>query len=471
MSLISPSTDLQEAVGALRKRVSGDVLLPGHSGYADACAGWNLTYAHDPAIIVVAADTADIVLTVRFAHANGWPVTVQATGHGVSRPADDGVLIITSQLTDVSVDPVAQTATVACGAKWSAVLGPAQEHGLVPLLGSSTNIGATGYTLGGGMGWLGRRYGLASDSVVSFDVVLADGRVVRAAADEHADLFWALRGVGAATFGVVVAMTIELYPVTDVYAGNLFYPVSMAAEVIRRYRTWVPGIDNRFTSAVLVMNFPPFEFVPDPLRGQSFVIVRGCWSGDIASGKNIVDEWRSWRTPAIDLFGPMSMLDVDLISNDPVDPLPAMVTTEWFDELPDPAIDVIVGATAPCNVGPPMLLFSELRHGGGAIRAKAGGAANRRSRTGEFLLEMIGVVAGPDQGDVLRGFLDLTRSQLAPFTSGAASLNFLEGEEKYSRSPQVVAAGDLDRLRAIKRNVDPDNRFCRTLRIDPAPTA
>ena len=470
MSLISPSSDLHEAVSALRKRVVGDVLLPGHPGYADACVGWNLTYAHDPALIVVAAETADIVATMRFAHANGWPVTVQATGHGVSLPADDGVLVVTSRLTDVSVDPNQRTATMACGAKWSAVLDPAQRHGLVPLLGSSSDIGAVGYTLGGGMGWLGRRYGLASDSVVSFDVVLADGSVVRAAADEHPDLFWALRGVGAASFGVVVAMTIELYPVTTVYAGNLFYPVEMASAVIRRYRNWVVDIDHRLTSAVVVMNFPPLDVVPEPLRGRSFVIVRGCWSGDLAGGQEVIDEWRSWRPPSIDLFGPMSMRDVDLISNDPVDPMPAMITTEWFDDLPDAAIDVIVGATAPGVVGPPMLLFSELRHAGGAIRSKAQSAANHRSRTGEFLLEMIGVVSGADQGDALRGFLDMTRAQLSLYVSGAAGLNFLEGEEKYHRSRQVMSADDLDRLRTVKRAVDPGNRFCRTLRIDPAPS-
>lgn len=472
MSLISPSSDLHGAVSALRRRVVGDVLLPGHPGYADACAGWNLTYAHDPALIVVAADAADIVATMRFAHANGWPVTVQATGHGVSRPADDGVLIITSKLASVSVDPERRTATVACGAKWSAVLASAQQYGLAPLLGSSTNIGAVGYTLGGGMGWLGRQYGLASDSVVSFEVVLADGSVVCASNEDHPDLFWALRGVGAATFGVVIAMTIELYPVTTVYAGNLFYPVEMAADVIRRYRSWVTSIDHRLTSAVLVMNFPPFDDVPELLRGQSFVIVRGCWSGERLigeqlGGEQLIDEWRSWRAPLIDLFGPMSIADVDLISNDPVDPMPAMVTSEWFDELSDAAIDVIVAATSPGVVGPPMLMFSELRHAGGAIRANAAGTANRRSRIGEFLLEMIGIVFSPDQGDALRGFLDMTRAQLAPFVSGAASINFLEGDEKFTRSASTAAADDLERLRDIKQAVDPGNRFCRTLHIDP----
>ena len=316
------------------------------------------------------------------------------------------------------------------------------------------------------MGWLGRRYGLASDSVRSFDIVLADGSEVRASALENEELFWALRG-GGGCFGVVTSMTIELYPVGTVYAGNLLYPVEMAAEVIARYRDWVAEMDEQLTSSVLIMNFPPIDEVPEPLRGQSFVIVRGCWCGDLAEGEALIDEWRSWRAPTFDMFGAMPFAMADTISNDPVDPIPAMVTTEWFDTLPDDAIDVLVLAGAPRDEQPPMLTGVELRHAGGAIRAKAARVANCRSRSGEFLLQMVGIVFGPEHGDALAAYLATVREALAPMVSGAAYLNFLEGEEKYTRSVTSFTDGDLARLRAVKDAVDRDNRLRNAVRIEP----
>ena len=395
---------------------------------------------------------------------------MQATGHGFSRPATDGVLLVTSRLTDVQIDRRTLTARVACGAKWGAVLGAAQEHGLAPLLGSTTDVGAVGYTLGGGMGWLGRRYGLASDSARSFDIVLADGREVRASAFENDELFWALRG-GGGCFGVVTSMTIELYPVGTVYAGNLLYPIEMAAEVIGRYRDWVVGMDDQLTSSVAIMNFPPLDEVPEPLRGRSFVIVRGCWCGDLVAGEALIDEWRSWHTPTIDMFGAMPFTMADTISSDPVDPMPAMVTTEWFDTLPDEAIDVLVAAGTPRDCQPPLLTGLELRHAGGAIRAKAARVANCRGRSGEFLLQMVGIVFGPEQGDALAAYVATVREALAPMVSGAAYHNFLEGEEKHSRSVTAFTDGDLARLRAVKAAVDGDNRIRNALSIEPADAA
>lgn len=463
---VSPLDPSSDSIDALRSRLDGDVLLPGDADFAAACTAWNLCFSHDPEAVVVAGSIADIAEVVRFTNALGCSLTVQATGHGFSRPATDGVLLVTSRLTDVEIDRRTLTARVACGAKWGAVLGGAQEHGLAPLLGSTTDVGAVGYTLGGGMGWLGRRYGLASDSVRSFDLVLPDGTEVRASSLENEELFWALRG-GGGCFGVVTSMTIELYPVGVVYAGNLLYPIEMATEVIRRYRDWVVGMDDQLTSSVAITNFPPIDEVPEPLRGQSFVIVRGCWCGDVAQGEALVDEWRRWHAPTIDMFGAMPFSMADTISNDPVDPIPAMVTTEWFDTLPDDAIDVLVLAGAPRDEQPPMLTGVELRHAGGAIRAKAARVANCRSRSGEFLLQMVGIVFGPEHGDALAAYLATVREALAPMVSGAAYLNFLEGEEKYTRSVTSFTDGDLARLRAVKDAVDRDNRLRNAVRIEP----
>ena len=398
MSILDLTISLDGAVADLRGRLRGAVLTERDPGYAESCAAWNVLFEHHPAVLVVAETSADIVEAVRFARAGGFRVAVQATGHGVARPADGAVLIVTSKMTGVTIDPARRTATVAAGAKWGAVLAPAQAHGLAPLLGSTTDVGAIGYTLGGGMGWLARRYGLASDSVRSFDLVTPDGELVRVSNDEHAELFWALKGGGAGTLGVVTSMEIDLYPVATVYAGNLLYPIEMAAEVIARWRDWVAGMDDRLTSSVVMMNFPPLDIVPEPLRGQSFVMIRGCWSGDLLDGEALINRWRSWRTPALDMFGPMPFSMADTISNDPTDPMPAMVTTEWLDTIPAEVIDTLVRTTVAQPGEVPLVLFTEIRHAGGAVRANAIYSANDRGRSGEFLLEIGGLAMTADIG-------------------------------------------------------------------------
>lgn len=467
MSILDLTISLDDAVEDLRTRVQGAVLTERDAEYAASCAAWNVLFQHHPAVLVVAERTADIVEAVRFARAGGFRVAIQATGHGVARPADGAVLIVTSKLTDVVIDPAARTATVAAGAKWGAVLAPAQEHGLAPLLGSTTDVGAVGYTLGGGMGWLARRYGLSSDAVRWFEIVTPNGELVRASAHEHAELFWALKGGGAGTLGVVTSMQIELYPVSMVYAGNLLYPIEMAAEVVARWRDWVAGMDERLTSSVVLMNFPPIDMVPEPLRGQSFVMVRGCWSGDLLDGEAMINRWRSWCEPAIDMFGPMPFSMADTISQDPVDPLPAMVTTEWLDTIPAEVIDILIDTTVPKQGEMPLVLFSEIRHAGGAVRANAIYAANDAGRSGEFVLEMCGLALTADIGAALHGRLSTTRGELAPYVTGATYLNFTEGAERQERTESAYSADHLRRLQAVKDAVDSADRYCHGFGVTP----
>ena len=454
-------TTFDDAVRDLRTRCAGAVLSPLDAGYDAARTGFNLRFDQRPAVAVVAESVDDVVAAVRFATALGLRVAVQATGHGTGGVADEGtLLVVTSRLTDVAVDPGNRVARVSAGARWSDVLGPAQEHGLAPLLGSTTHVGAVGYTLGGGFGWLGRRYGLGSDSVRSFDVVTPDGEEVHASPTLRPELFWALKGGGAGTFGVVVGMEIDLYPVSNVYAGNLFYPAELAPEVVRRWRDWAADVPDEMTSSIVMINFPPLETVPEPLRGQSFVLVRGCWSGtDLGQGQELVDRWRAWREPAMDMFGPLPFAAADAISMDPTDPMPAMVSTEWLDTLPDGALDVVLEATYPEPGRQPTLLFAEIRHAGGAVRRKAVDAANDLGRSGEFLLELVGVPPFPDAVYWLEAHLRLTRDALAPYVTGAAYLNFTEGEERRRRAASAFSPENLRRMRNLKASLDPDNRF------------
>lgn len=295
--------------------------------------------------------------------------------------------------------------------------------------------------------------------MLAFDLVTPDGIRVRASRSSHPEVFWALRGGGAGSLGVVVGMLIRHYPVGDVYAGTLFYPAVMAAEVLRRWRTWVRGVGEELTSAVAIMNFPPLDVVPEPLRGRSFVLVRGCWSGEVEQGKRLIDTWRSWREPVLDLFGPMPFAQADQISNDPTDPMPAMVTSEMFDVLPDEAISTLVRAVLPVGERPPVLTFAEVRQFGGAIRRQAHLAANDRARQAEFCLEMVGVPMDGEGARRLAEHLRATQESLRPYATGAAYLNFLEGEEKQRRTPDAFSPANLARLRAVKRALDPEERF------------
>ena len=449
-----------DAIEDFRARFSGAVLTVDDEGYDTARMGWNLALDQHPALIAVAATTADIATAVRFARRNGLKVAIKATGHGQAKAANGALLIVTANLTEVAIDPVARTAYIAAGAKWGAVLAPAQRHGLAPLLGSTTDVGAVGYTLGGGMGWLARRYGLASDSVIAFDLVTPDGIEVRASAGEQPELFWALKGGGAGSLGVVTGMEIQLVPVTTVYGGNLLYPVGMAREVIARWREWVAEAPRELTSSVVLMNFPPIEDVPEPIRGQSFVIVRGAYCGDLDAGRALVDQWREWRAPAVDMWGPMPLGEADTISSDPVDPLPAMVTTEWADELTDEVADILIGAAGPAAPGqPPLLTFAEVRHAGGAVRELATGAANRVGRQDEFLIELVGMIPFPELEAPLADLLGRTRAALAPHVTGATYLNFTEGDERQERSASAFGPEERERLAAVKRTLDAEDRF------------
>jgi FAD/FMN-containing dehydrogenase len=279
------------AAERLERQIGGEVFVPGDAGYDDARKAWNLTVDQRPAVIVVAESAADIVQAVRFAGEEGLGIAVQATGHGVSRPANDSLLIITSRMTKVYVDAASQSAWIESGAKWGVVLEQAQAVGLAPLLGSTPDVSAVGYTLGGGIGWLARKYGLSADSVHFFEMVTADGRLLRVSPTENSDLFWGLRG-GGGSFGVITGMEVQLYPVTTIYGGNLFYPVEQAKAVYTRYREWIANAPEELTSSVLIMNFPPIPQVPELLRGQSFVIVRGAYAGRVEEGEALLKFWR-----------------------------------------------------------------------------------------------------------------------------------------------------------------------------------
>jgi hypothetical protein len=276
----------------------------------------------------------------------------------------------------------------------------------------------------------------------------------------NAELFWAHEGAGAGALGGVTAVALRLLTVSTVYGGNLFYPAEAAREVYRYFTEWTRGLDEQMTSAVTLINFPPLPDVPEPLRGRSVVLVRAAYRGtDLRGGRELIDAWRQWRAPEIDMFGPMPFSPSDMISMDPAQPLPALLATEWFDDFHANAADVVVEATFPKPGRQPSILFAELRHAGGAMRRQAGAAANDRGRAGEMLLHLVAVPTIPDAIPALAAHLRCTREKLAPYVSGAVCLDFLDGEDRCARAQRAHSAANLAPLRRVKATIDPGNRF------------
>lgn len=449
----------------LRVTVQGKVFLPETPGYDEARLAWNRKVVQHPAGIVVAASAKDVQTAVIFARQHNLSVAVQATGHGNVRPADGCLLILTREMNRVTIDPLAQTAHVETGVQWGPVLDAAQDHGLAPLLGSSPTVGAVGYTLGGGLGWLGRKYGLSADNVLEFELVTADGQLRSASAAENPDLFWGLRG-GGGSLGIVTAMTIRLYPVTQVYAGNLFYPAAMAGDVFRHYRTWIASAPDELTSSVLIMNFPPIPEIPDFLRGQSFAIVRGCYCGDLDDGAALLQHWRTWQAPIIDDFKPISFREAASISNDPIDPLPGFNSGAWLQALSDEAIEAIVQYGLGID-GPPPFVFAEVRHAGGAIGRVAGDTAVYGNRDAELLLSLVGVTPTPEAHQQLMQYTAQLKEALRPSLTGGVYMNFLEGIESQQRIRDGLVSGGYDKLARLKAAYDPDYLLRYSFNISP----
>lgn len=449
-----------------RSLIQGRVIEPGQMGYDTARSGWNLTVEYRPSRIVVAQSAEDVAAAVQMAGKAGLGIAVMATGHGPITPAGaEALMIVTSEMTGVEVDPATRTAWVEAGTKWGAVLSAAQQHGLAPLLGSSPDVGAVGYTLGGGLGWLARKYGVSADSVRAFEVVTTDGERLHVSETEHADLFWGMRG-GGGSLAIVTRMQIALHPVTTVYAGNLLYPVGMAAEILGRYCAWMPSLPEEMTSSIVLMNFPPFPMVPEPLRGKSFAIVRGCYAGDAQAGEELLKSWRSWREPAIDLFRPMPFAEASTISNDPEDPSPGVITGAWLGDLGQEVSDTLMRFTFPLD-GPPPLIFTEVRHVGGASARVDPATAAYSNRDADLLLDSVAMAPTPEAAEAAKRHMQAMKTALGSHLTGRVYMNFLEVEESRARIADAFSPATYQRLRELKTRWDPENRLRYGFAIEP----
>jgi UDP-N-acetylenolpyruvoylglucosamine reductase len=452
----------------LRAGLRGTAHAPGEEGYDEASRAWNLAAHQQPALVIVAGGAADVMAAVRFARDAGMGVGVMATGHGVGVPCDGGVLINTSRMKGVRVDPVARTARVEAGALWTDLVHEAQPHGLAGLMGSTSHVGIVGYTMGGGFGWLGRKYGFNAASMLQADVVTADGELVRVSADENEDLFWGLGG-GGGNFGIVTSLEFGLYPVGTLYGGDLIYPMEKAKEVLEVFARWTKNLPDEWSTGVAFLNVPPLPAVPEPLRGKSVIALRGCYCGENPEdGEEFLRPVREELGETImDTFGPMPFAALDAISMDPVDPMGARQHSEMLGELSPDAIEKLV-EVAGAGSGSPLILL-ELRQLGGALKRTADHLSTMGMGESRFIMNGIGPAFTPEMAEGVLAYLTSVAEATRPFQTGDTYVNFMELE---SASPERVKAAyapeDYERLVALKDRYDPTNVFRFNRNLQPS---
>jgi FAD/FMN-containing dehydrogenase len=430
-------------------------LAPTDPGYDAERTGYNLAVVHEPRVIVPAASVADVIAAVRFATAHGLGVAVQATGHGPSRSADGAVLITTSRMDRITIDAAARTARVEAGVRGGALVRAAAAHGLAPLNGSSPEVGAVSYHLGGGVGMLGRSLGWAVDHVRALEVVTADGVLRRATATEETELFWALRGAGRGALGVVVAIEIDLHPVARLYGGGMHFAAENAQRVLTTWAQWSRTAPEEIGSSALLIRMPDLAVLPDALRDRYVVHLRFAFTGSAREGEQLVRPFRDLG-PVTDTVAEMPYSAVGTIHAEPTTPVPFHARNTVLASLDAAAVAELLRHAGP-DAGAPHLV--ELRLLGGALARPAAVPSALARRDGEFVL-YAGAAAQPAQVPALHAAYDRLFAAMAPWSTGGVCVNFLSG-------PDVTAAqlatgylpADLARLAAVKRAVDPDDVF------------
>jgi FAD/FMN-containing dehydrogenase len=460
-SVATPSR-VHPGIDSLRAVVAGDVYAPTDAGYDEARSAFNLALDLRPAAIVVAESASDVVNTVRFARQAGLRVAPQGTSHGASalESLDNAILLKTTRMRAVEIYPATRTARVEAGAEWQDVTVPAAEHGLAALAGSAPDVGVVGYTLGGGIGWLARRYGLSANSVASVEIVTTDGRLLNVDARHEPDLFWAVCG-GGGSVGVVTAIEIKLYPVREVYAGALFFPLERASEVLHAWRKWTDTVPDEVTSVGRIIQFPPIPEVPEPLRGNSFTVVEAAYLGDEFEGAELIRPLRELG-PAIDTFAMIPAPALQQLHMDPPEPVPYEGDGIFLADAPAGAIDALVASAGPGSGSP--LLSVEFRHLGGALAEGSPDAAQGRIAA-KYGMFAVGMAITPEMGEAVASHVRVVKETLAPWRADFDYYNFVESPAQAS---EVLPGDSYRRLRAIKAKWDPGEMIVSAHPVRPA---
>ncbi len=445
---------------------TGEILLPSDGAYESARKIWNAMIDKRPAVIARCATTSDVVRGVKFARDNRLVLAVRGGGHNIAGSAlcDGGIVIDLSQMKAATVDPDARRATIEAGATLAVLDAATQTHGLATPLGINSTTGIAGLTLGGGFGWLSRKYGLTVDNLESVEVVTAAGEVIRANATEHPDLFWALRG-GGGNFGIVTRFEFRLHPVgPDLLSGLIVYPFADAKSVLRQYRDFVQTAPDELTVWVVMRKAPPLPFLPVEVHGKEVVVLALLYAGDPAQGETVIEPLRQFGTPAGTHVGVQPYAAWQQ-AFDPL--LTPGARNYWkshnFTKLDDGLLDVLIDSVRTLPSPHCEVFIASL--GGATSRYRPDSSAYGQ-RDAQFVMNVHGRWENPAEDQRCISWSRELFKAAAPFASGGVYVNFMTAEE----GDRVRAAygGNYERLARVKQQYDPGNLFRTNQNITPA---
>ena len=454
----------EATVQELREAVRGEVVTPRDAGYDEARAVWNGAHDARPAVVVRCTGAADVIASIGFARSNDLEIAVRGGGHSVAgfSTCDDGIVIDLSQLNEVRVDPAARRAYVGGGAVWGEVDHETQAHGLATTGGLVSTTGVAGFTLGGGIGWTMRKFGLACDNLVAADVVTADGRLVHTSETESPELLWGLRG-GGGNFGIVTQFELALHPLgPTVYAGPIFYPAEAAGPLLQAFRAWSEDAPDEVTALVNLTTAPPLPAIPAEWHGKKVVALVAVSTGPLEEGDALVAPLRGVAEPIVDLLGPMPYTFIQSL----LDPLWEKGIGAYFkatnlarldDELIERLCEIHLAAPGPqCEI--------HVHQMGGAVGRVDESATAFAERSMPFVLNAVTGWRDPADAGSHREWSRTVIAAGLDASTGRAYVNFLSdasaarssyGEETYAR------------LVALKNAYDPTNVFRRNQTVEP----
>lgn len=445
----------EPAAGSLASSVrlpdGGAIVSPADSGWDDARLAWNVTVDQRPAAVALPHSARDVATLVDIAGRAGLRVTAQGTGHGAMAmgPLADTLLIRTDRMRTVGIDPERRLARVEAGVIWQEVADAAAPYGLATLAGSSPDVGVAGYTLGGGMSWLGRRYGLAVNSVTAVELVTADGRVRRVDAEHDPELFWAVRG-GGGNFGVVTALEFALHPVREVYAGVMWWPAEQGAAALHAWRDLTAGaVPDELTTVGRYLQLPDMPEIPEPVRGRSWAIVEVIHLGAPGDADRLLAPLRALN-PVMDTLTTVPVNRLSALHMDPEQPVPFAGDGMLLADLPAEGVDELVRVAGPDSGSP--LLSVEVRQIGGALARVPEGGGAVSAFDAAYALYGLGLTPVPPAITAVLAHVGLLLKSMEPWSAGSTYMNFSESE----RDPRLIWPGDTyDRLRRVRERVDP----------------
>jgi FAD/FMN-containing dehydrogenase len=465
--MTTTTSPFDTALSDLADHLRGRLVRPGDADYDSSRAVWNGMHDRHPAAVARCAGTGDVLTALRFALDHELPVALRGGGHSIPgfSTCDDGMVIDLSPMHGVVVDPAARVAYAQAGATWNAFDHETQAFGLATTGGLISSTGIAGFTLGGGLGHLARPYGLACDNLLAAEMVTVDGGLVRASADDEAELFWALRG-GGGNFGIVTSFTYRLHQVgPTVLGGPIFYPGDTARDLFDLYRAWAPELPAELNSFLVLTTAPPVPFLPESVHGQPVAIAMVCHAGDIGDGQRLVAPLREFGPPIADLLAPLPYTALQSL----LDGLWGPGASNYFrgghlTGVPEDAVDTVV-SFAGRRPGP--VAEFHLHHMCGAVDDLPADATAYAGRRAPYLFNIITRWDnGPAGGDANIGWARDLADALEPHTAGAY-VNFI-GDTGADRVRAAYPPATYDRLASVKRRYDPDNIFRLNQNIPPA---